>query len=321
MSSATDQPTVWPRPGEERQGSRAESEEYGDPHLNGAGSEHAARVQRARVACIPWRRVSSPSPTARHISPAARSGLTPPAEWHHEAKPAALTLITSGRRERPAWRPRRGVGVLRWAMNDADGVLRRRPLPDDPSLAPWPPRLTALLPGAVAGGPAARLGRGVDSQAVRGRLCSSCFGAWALMGWWSPWRTCTGRTPIRCPLAEYLADNACDQHLVFAVSLRTEPPSPASELARRQRGRRGIAHLPLGRLSEREVAEMIIACSPGADAEERIRIGRASEGVPLKDCWPRPASRSPSARRYGTAGRAPRPRARRPGGGDNGASL
>ena len=68
--------------------------------------------------------------------------------------------------------------------------------------------------------------------------------------------------PDTVSLAEYLADNTCDQHLVFAVSLRTEPPSPASELARRQRGRRGIAHLPLGRLSEREVAEMIIACSP-----------------------------------------------------------
>ena len=47
-------------------------------------------------------------------------------------------------------------------------LLRRRPLPDDPSLAPWLPHLAVLLPGAVAGGPAARLGRGVDSQAVRG---------------------------------------------------------------------------------------------------------------------------------------------------------
>jgi predicted ATPase len=46
-------------------------------------------------------------------------------------------------------------------------LLRRRPLPDDPSLAPWLPHLTALLPGAVADDPAARLGRGVDSQAVR----------------------------------------------------------------------------------------------------------------------------------------------------------
>jgi predicted ATPase len=40
-------------------------------------------------------------------------------------------------------------------------------------------------------------------------------------------------------------------------------------------------HLPLGRLSEREVAEMIAACRSGADDEERSRVGRASEGVPL----------------------------------------
>jgi DNA-binding CsgD family transcriptional regulator len=34
-------------------------------------------------------------------------------------------------------------------------------------------------------------------------------------------------------------------------------------------------------LSEREVAEMIAACSPGGDAEQQSRVRRASEGVPL----------------------------------------
>ncbi len=87
--------------------------------------------------------------------------------------------------------------------------------------------------------------------------------------------------PDTVSLVEYLTDNAVGQPVLFACSLRTEPPSPASELARRQRGRAGIVHLPVGRLSEREVAEMIAACSPGADAEERSRVGRASEGVPL----------------------------------------
>jgi hypothetical protein len=87
--------------------------------------------------------------------------------------------------------------------------------------------------------------------------------------------------PDTVALVEYLADNAAGQHLLFAVSLRTEPPSPASELARRQRGRPGTLHLPLSRLDEREVAEMITACSPGADAVERSRVGRVSEGVPL----------------------------------------
>src|SRR4029077_9809206 len=67
--------------------------------------------------------------------------------------------------------------------------------------------------------------------------------------------------PDTVSLVEYLADNAVGQPVLFAVSLRTEPPSPASDLARRQRGRAGIVHFPLGRLSEREVAEMIAACS------------------------------------------------------------
>jgi predicted ATPase len=47
-------------------------------------------------------------------------------------------------------------------------LLRTRPLPDDPSLQAWLPHLAALLPGAVAGDPTARLDHGVDSQAVRG---------------------------------------------------------------------------------------------------------------------------------------------------------
>src|SRR5271165_3974920 len=87
--------------------------------------------------------------------------------------------------------------------------------------------------------------------------------------------------PDTVSLVEYLADNAAGQPLLFAVSLRTEPPSPASELARAQRGRAGMVHLPLGRLSERGVAEMIAACSPGGDADEQSRVRRASEGVPL----------------------------------------
>src|SRR5215471_21212843 len=45
-------------------------------------------------------------------------------------------------------------------------LLRRRPLPDDPSLAPWLPHLTALLLGAVGGDRAAQPGDEMDSQAV-----------------------------------------------------------------------------------------------------------------------------------------------------------
>jgi DNA-binding CsgD family transcriptional regulator len=160
-------------------------------------------------------------------------------------------------------------------------LLRRRPLPDDPSLVPWLPHLASLLPGAVAGGPAARLGRGVDPQAVRGEAVLRLLRRLGPDGLVVVLEDLHWADPDTVALVEYLADNAVGQPVLFAVSLRTEPPSPASELARRQRGRAGIVPVPLGRLSEHEVAEMIAACSPGAGAEARSRVTRASEGVPL----------------------------------------
>jgi DNA-binding CsgD family transcriptional regulator len=160
-------------------------------------------------------------------------------------------------------------------------LLRIRPLPDDPALAPWLPHLTALLPGAVADGQATGLGGGADSQAVRGEAVLRLLRRLGSDGLVVALEDLHWADPDTVSLVEYLADNAVGQPLLFAVSLRTEPPSPASELARRQRGRPGLVHLPLGRLDEREVAEMVAACWPGAGAEERSRVGRASEGVPL----------------------------------------
>jgi DNA-binding CsgD family transcriptional regulator/tetratricopeptide (TPR) repeat protein len=160
-------------------------------------------------------------------------------------------------------------------------LLRRYPLPDDPSLAPWLPHLAALLPEAVADDRAAQPSGWVDSQAVRGEAVLQLLRRLGPDGLVVALEDLHWADPDTVSLVEYLADNAAGQPLLFAVSLRTEPPSPASELARRQRGRPGIVHLPLGRLSEREVAEMIAACRSGADAEERFRVGRTSEGVPL----------------------------------------
>jgi DNA-binding CsgD family transcriptional regulator len=161
-------------------------------------------------------------------------------------------------------------------------LLRRRPLPGDPSLAPWLPHLAALLPGAVVGGGGpARLGRGMDSQAVRGEAVLRLLRGLGPDGLVVALEDLHWADPDTVSLVEYLADNAVGQPLLLAVSLRTEPPSPASDLARRQRGRAGIVQLPLPRLSEREVMEMIAACSPGADATVGSRVGRVSEGVPL----------------------------------------
>lgn len=160
-------------------------------------------------------------------------------------------------------------------------LLRRRPLPEDPSLAAWLPHLAVLLPGAVTEGSAARLGGGADSQAVRGEAVLRLLRCLGPDGLVVALEDLHWADPDTVSLVEYLADNAAGQPLLIAASLRTEPPSPASDLARRQRGRAGLVHLPLGRLSEREVTEMIAACSPGGDAQDQSRVARASEGVPL----------------------------------------
>jgi predicted ATPase len=160
-------------------------------------------------------------------------------------------------------------------------LLRRRPLPADPSLAAWLPHLAVLLPGAVTEGSAARLGGGADSQAVRAEAVLRLLRCLGPDGLVVALEDLHWADPDTVSLVEYLADNAAGQPLLIAVSLRTEPPSPASDLARRQRGRAGLVHLPLGRLSEREVTEMIAACSPGGDAQDQSRVARASEGVPL----------------------------------------
>jgi DNA-binding CsgD family transcriptional regulator len=159
-------------------------------------------------------------------------------------------------------------------------LLRRRRLPDDPSLAPWLPHLAVLLPGAVPDGPAAP-GGGADSPPVRGEAVLQLLDRVKPRGLVVALEDLHWADPDTVALVEYLADNAGGQPLLFAVSLRPEPPSPASDLARRQRGRPGIVHLPLGRLSERDVADMIAACSPDADDRARSRVGRTSEGVPL----------------------------------------
>src|SRR5580658_8076242 len=185
-------------------------------------------------------------------------------------------------------------------------LLRRRPLPDDPSLAPWLPHLSVLLPGSVAGSRAAHSGGGADSQALRGEAVLQLLRRLGPDGLVVAMEDLHWADPDTVSLVEYLADNAAGQPLLFAVSLRTEPPSPASDLARRQRGRPGIVHLPLGRLSDREVAEMIAACSPDAGADVRSRVGRHRKACLSwsRSYSPRPASRSRSAKRCGTGCRS-----------------
>jgi DNA-binding CsgD family transcriptional regulator len=157
-------------------------------------------------------------------------------------------------------------------------LLRSETLPKDPTLVPWLSHLAALLPGIVGDeGPAESAGAdAIRGEAVLRLLCRLCPEGLVValedMHW---------ADPDSVALLEYLADNAASQRLLLVVSLRTESPSPATELVRRQRGRPGVVRVGLSPLSEREVAEMIVACRPEADASVCSRIVRASDGVPL----------------------------------------
>jgi len=102
-------------------------------------------------------------------------------------------------------------------------LLRRRPLPDDPSLAPWLPHVAVLLPGEVVGGRAADSGGGVDSQALRGEAVLQLLRRLGPDGLVVAMEDLHWADPDTVSLVEYLADNAAGQPLLFAVSLRTEP--------------------------------------------------------------------------------------------------
>ena len=160
-------------------------------------------------------------------------------------------------------------------------LLRRRPLPDDPALRPWLSHLAALLPGIVPGDGAPAPAGPAGADALRGEAVLQLLrrlnpGPLVVALEDTHWAD-----PDTVAVLEYLVDNVVDQPVLVVASLRTEPPSPAGDLVRRLRGRPGVVHLALGRLTEREVADMITACRPGTDAGTRARILRASDGVPL----------------------------------------
>lgn len=160
-------------------------------------------------------------------------------------------------------------------------LLRGAQLPDDPALAPWLAHLGALLPGVIAVGGLAEPAGGTGADAIRGEAVLQLLRRLSPGGLVVTIEDMHWADPDTVALLDYLTDNAASQPLLFAVSLRTEPPSPASDLVRRQRGRPGVVNLPLDRLSEGEVTEMIAACRHDADASARSRIVRVSDGVPL----------------------------------------
>jgi DNA-binding CsgD family transcriptional regulator/tetratricopeptide (TPR) repeat protein len=155
-------------------------------------------------------------------------------------------------------------------------VLRHGGLPDDAALAPWLPVLTAIVPamGGVAQAdavPAARgeavlrLLRGVGAEAGVVVVLEDLH--WA--------------DPDTLGIVEYLAGNLRRERILCVITVRSETPSAGLELVRRLRGRDGVVHLPLTRLDDDEVAEMVRACAPGAGDGVFSRVQDSAEGIPL----------------------------------------
>ena len=87
--------------------------------------------------------------------------------------------------------------------------------------------------------------------------------------------------PDTVALMEYLGEHLDGESLLCVLTLRANRPSAALEVARRQRGRPGVLHLDLDRLSDEDMARMVHACIPGAAAELLRRVQASAEGVPL----------------------------------------
>jgi DNA-binding CsgD family transcriptional regulator len=161
------------------------------------------------------------------------------------------------------------------------GLLRDRPIPSDPSLVGWLPHLGAIAPAALMTGAEAPALDPSGSPAVRGEAVLQLCRRLAPDGLVVALEDLHWAAPDTLAVVEYLADNAASQAMLLVLTLRSDPPSPAADLVRRQRGRTGIAPLPLQRLSRADITRMIDACDPTADPGLRARVASASEGVPL----------------------------------------
>jgi DNA-binding CsgD family transcriptional regulator/tetratricopeptide (TPR) repeat protein len=196
-------------------------------------------------------------------------------------------------------------------------ALRDRPFPDNAGLLPWLPALGAIVPipargstdaGSTGAGGAGGGGAGAGAGAGGGGAAGAGAGAGAAgvpgHGDESPvvrgeavlrlLRALADREPLVLVLedlhwadpetlgvVEYLADNLRDEAVLCVATTRTEPPCAAAELASQLPGRgRGVL-LPLRRLDDDQVADMVRACVPGAGEDVITRVRLVADGVPF----------------------------------------
>lgn len=156
-------------------------------------------------------------------------------------------------------------------------LLRGRTLPGDAELAPWLPALGALLPGT-----ATRYPPGGDvSPGMRGEAIVQLLRRLSPEGLVVVLEDLHWADPDTVALAEYLGDHLDGERLLWVLTVRSNQPSPALDMARRQRGRPGTVFLGLDRLGDQDMARLVLACIPEAGPELLRRVQAAAEGVPL----------------------------------------
>ncbi len=156
-------------------------------------------------------------------------------------------------------------------------LLRDRAVPDDAAMEPWLPALSALLPGMAGRAQAS----GEVSPGIRGEALIQLLRRLAPQGLVIVLEDLHWADPDTAALMEYLGEHLDGESLLWVLTLRANRPSAALEVARRQRGRPGVLHLGLDRLSDEDMARMVHACIPGADAELLRRVQASADGVPL----------------------------------------
>ena len=155
-------------------------------------------------------------------------------------------------------------------------ALRDRSVPDDPDLVPWLPALGGIVPhlAGEAHGDAMPTVRGEAVLRLLRQLARPAALVVVLedLHW---------ADPDTLALIEYLGDNIWCEPLLCVATCRSEQPSAALDLVRRMHGRRGVTQLPLGRLDDDQVTEMVAACRPDAGSDVVARVHHAAEGVPF----------------------------------------
>ena len=160
-------------------------------------------------------------------------------------------------------------------------LLRDRAVPGDTTIEPWLPALGALLPGMAGLAPASGSASEEVSPGIRAEALIQLLRRLAPRGLVIVLEDLHWADPDTVALMEYLGEHLEGESLLCVVTLRTNRPSAALEVARRQRGRPGVLQLGLDRLSDEDMARMVHACIPGAEAELLRRVQASAEGIPL----------------------------------------